>query len=180
MELAIAFGDKKKSTQVYIKLDAADQLLLSEGVCRLLDIVTYHPAVEKWQGGSKTNELTQTTIDSPAEQAIVPIIKVSAIKSVHILPHQGIVVPVEVTGIENMDTAWLVKPDNIEGVEVEQALLSLHDSKISNVIVSNTQTTEMPVVVQKNHSTGKARLEKIAAQDVGGQKRQLTGLISTK
>ena len=45
MELTIAFGDKKRSTQVYIKLDAADQLLLSEGVCRLLDIVTYHPAV---------------------------------------------------------------------------------------------------------------------------------------
>ena len=73
----------------------------------------------------------------------------SAIKSVRVLPHQSIAVPVEVTGIENTDTAWLVEPDNIEGVEVEQALLSLHDSKISNVKVSNTQTTEMPVVVQK-------------------------------
>ena len=31
MELTITFGDM--STQVYIKLDAADQLLLSEGVC---------------------------------------------------------------------------------------------------------------------------------------------------
>jgi len=85
--------------------------------------VTYHPAVEKWQGGSKTNALTQTTIDSP--KAFVPTIEVSAIKSVCVLPHQSIIVPVEVTGIENTDAAWLVEPDNIEGVEVEQVLLFL-------------------------------------------------------
>jgi len=59
MELTITFGDKEMSTQVYIKLDAADQLLLSEGVCRLLNIVTYHIAVEKWRGGSKNKEPTQ-------------------------------------------------------------------------------------------------------------------------
>ena len=82
IELTIAFGDKEMSTQVYIKLDAADQLLFSEGVCQLLDIVTYHPAVEKWRGGSKTTEPTQTAIDSPTEQAVVPTIKMSAIKSV--------------------------------------------------------------------------------------------------
>ena len=33
-------------TQVYIKVDAADQLLLSEGVSRLLGIVQYHPDVQ--------------------------------------------------------------------------------------------------------------------------------------
>ena len=59
----------------------------------------------------------------------------SAIKSVRVFPHQSIVVPVEVT---NTDAAWLVEPDNIEGVEVEQALLSLHDSKVSNVTASYT------------------------------------------
>ena len=46
MELNIAFGDKEMTTSVYIKLDAVDQLLLSEGVCRLLGIVSYHSAVE--------------------------------------------------------------------------------------------------------------------------------------
>ena len=44
----------------------------------------------------------------------------------------------EDTGIGNTDAAWLVEPDNIEGVKVERALLSLHDSKVSNVTVSNT------------------------------------------
>ena len=32
-------------TPVYVKLDAAEQLLLSEGVCRQLGIITYHPEV---------------------------------------------------------------------------------------------------------------------------------------
>lgn len=35
---------------VYIKMDAPDQLLLSEIVCRQLEIVTYHDSVEEWRG----------------------------------------------------------------------------------------------------------------------------------
>ena len=46
MELVITFGEKEISTQVYMKVDAADQLLLSEGVSRLLGIVEYHPDVQ--------------------------------------------------------------------------------------------------------------------------------------
>ena len=34
MDLDISFGDKTMRTAVYIKMDAHDQLLLSEGVCR--------------------------------------------------------------------------------------------------------------------------------------------------
>ena len=33
-------------TTVYVKMDAQDQLLLSEGVSRQLRIVTYHPSVD--------------------------------------------------------------------------------------------------------------------------------------
>ena len=45
IDMEITFGDKTITTTVYIKVDAFDQLLLSEGVCRHLGIVTYHPAV---------------------------------------------------------------------------------------------------------------------------------------
>ena len=34
-------------------MDAHDQLLLSEGVCRQLGIVSYHPDVEVWRGRHK-------------------------------------------------------------------------------------------------------------------------------
>ena len=36
-------------TPVYVNMDAKEQLLLSEGVCRQLGIVTYHGAVSPGQ-----------------------------------------------------------------------------------------------------------------------------------
>ena len=40
--MEIVFEEKMMTSTVYIKMDACDQLLLSEGVCRQL---TYHPSV---------------------------------------------------------------------------------------------------------------------------------------
>jgi len=48
MELDVEFNDKKMKTTVYIKMNSHDQLLLSEGVCRQLGIVQYHPDVRVW------------------------------------------------------------------------------------------------------------------------------------
>ena len=45
MDLDISFGGITMRTPVYIKLDASEQLLLSEGVCRQLKILAYHPDV---------------------------------------------------------------------------------------------------------------------------------------
>ena len=45
MELVIAYQGRTMQTPIYIKLDAPEQLLLGEGVCRQLGIVTYHPLV---------------------------------------------------------------------------------------------------------------------------------------
>ena len=45
MELDISFGGVTMKTSVYIKMDTPEQLLLSEGVCRQLKIITYHPDV---------------------------------------------------------------------------------------------------------------------------------------
>ena len=45
MEIDITFQEKTISTTVYIKMDAVDQLQLSDGVCWQLGIVTYHPSV---------------------------------------------------------------------------------------------------------------------------------------
>ena len=42
MELEISFQGKAMKPMVCIKMDAPDELLLSEGVCRQLGIVTYH------------------------------------------------------------------------------------------------------------------------------------------
>ena len=58
MKLEISFQGKVMKTMVYIKMDAQDQLLLSEVVCRHLGIVTYHRSLQ--QPGQ-----TQNIVDSP-------------------------------------------------------------------------------------------------------------------
>ena len=64
MELDIAFEGFTMKTPVYKKADAPEQLLLGEGVCRQLGIVSYHPKVvdrmgRRWQTGSEPS--TQPT-----------------------------------------------------------------------------------------------------------------------
>ena len=56
MDLDVTFGDKTMQTPVYIKLDAPDQLLLLEGVCRQLGIVTYHRDVCSHNGVQKARQ----------------------------------------------------------------------------------------------------------------------------
>ena len=53
MDLDLEFNGYVINTPVYIKMDAHDQLLLSEGVCRQLGILKYHPDVQVWRGGSR-------------------------------------------------------------------------------------------------------------------------------
>ena len=45
LDLDVSFVDKTMQTAIYVKMDAHDDLLLSEGVCRQLGIVMYHPQV---------------------------------------------------------------------------------------------------------------------------------------
>ena len=49
MDLDILFDGNTMHTPVYVKMDAHDQLLLSEGVCRQLSILLYHHDVEQWR-----------------------------------------------------------------------------------------------------------------------------------
>ena len=98
MELVITFGEKEISIQVYIKIDAADQLLLSEGVSRLLGIVEYHPDVQIWRGGHEKPGTPSTKTDNTS----VPLVRVTLVKSVKVLPHQSTVVPNEAEGRKGM------------------------------------------------------------------------------
>lgn len=45
VDLDVTFGDLTMKTPIYTKMDAPESLLLAEGVCRQLNIITYHPDV---------------------------------------------------------------------------------------------------------------------------------------
>ena len=62
MDLDISFADAMMKTPVYIKMDAHTPLLLSEGVCRQLGIITYHPDIcpkEKDQSSARAKKRSE-------------------------------------------------------------------------------------------------------------------------
>ena len=83
MDMDMTFEGKNLATTVYIKMNAIDQLLLSEGVCRQLGIVTYHPSVVS----GRTHKQNRATV--------VPCIRVSLVQTLKLLPSQSAVVPVK-------------------------------------------------------------------------------------
>ena len=61
VDLDITFDGRTMCIPVYIKSDAHEQLLLSEGVCRQLGILQYHVAVEPWRGRMRQNQSQAST-----------------------------------------------------------------------------------------------------------------------
>ena len=90
IDMDISFDGKTMSTAVYVKMDAYDQLLLSEGVCLQLGIVSYHYSVDS---GKFTKKSTEGK--SSEEVAVVPTIRVNLVKSLRLPANQGAVVSVE-------------------------------------------------------------------------------------
>ena len=69
MDLDVNFEGLTMQTPVYIKLDAAEPLLLSEGVCRQLKILSYHPEVIGQREGHKTHVRSLTNDIAEADTA---------------------------------------------------------------------------------------------------------------
>ena len=60
MDLKVSFRERDMVTPIYVKMDAPDRSLLSEGVCRQLGIVWYDKSVVPRKTGAKDNEATGT------------------------------------------------------------------------------------------------------------------------
>ena len=169
MDLDITFGDRKMTTPIYIKMDAHDQLLLSEGVCRQLGILHYHPDVETWRGGhrkSKQPARHQSTVSAPqssspcadnpaaelvnllpTSEAKVPTVHVSLVQSIQLLPHQSQAVEVALTGTldKNDSTTYLLEPTDLQcGLEVEPSLITVSaDGDAVVAIIANQNAAEV-------------------------------------
>ncbi len=77
LDLDLTFGDKTMTTPVYIKMDAHEELLLSEGVCSQLGIVTYHSDVHP---GTSSVE-PKLPDKEPVSEARVPLVRVLLCRS---------------------------------------------------------------------------------------------------
>ena len=84
LDLDITFQEQTMKTPVYVKMDAKEQLLLSEGVCRQLGIVHYHEQVVPG--------------DKQRAQVYVPTVRVRLVQTVKLRPDESVVAKVRLVG----------------------------------------------------------------------------------
>ena len=163
IDMDLTFDGKTMCTPVYIKADAHDQLLLSEGVCRQLSIVQYHPDVEPWRGGRKRKpphsnaeapcQATSTSPEAEGPSATlgeslhppdntdvgVPTVRVRLLQSVKLLPHQGATVPIQVEGehCSEEPQTLLLECDPDAALQVQDSLLQVRKDHTACVQVFN-------------------------------------------
>ena len=157
MEMDITFHGKTIKTNVYIKMDAIDQLLLSEGVCRQLTIVTYHDSVVP-RKTSKRGESTTT--------AAVPSIRVSLIQSCKLAPSQSALVPVKLDPCVIGDHALLVEGEHLlkeSGLVLEDAVIDAPEDGTACVVITNM--TGLTQRVSEGTTLGEAQAAEVVTAD---------------
>ena len=70
-----------------MKIDAHDPLLLSEGVCHQLDIISYHPSVDSHDPLPPVPPQAPVLQDVPPE-VVVPVVRVKLIQTSTTTPHE--------------------------------------------------------------------------------------------
>ena len=148
----MTFEEVTMCTPIYIKSDAQEQLLLSEGVCRQLNIVRYHinarprSRTVKQRQVSQGNTQEETQGDSrqvPVENlAVVPTVTVSLLKSVQVLPGQSTIATVKMDKTTQVENLWLLEYSSVEmenrvGVQVEDSLLDARGKEQAEVRLTN-------------------------------------------
>ena len=167
MDLDISFAGKTMTTPVYIKIDAKEQLLLSEGVCRQLSIIQYHPDVQPWRSREK-KPAASTVGDGNAaevldkeeeEKVMVPTITVKLISSLRLPSGQCAVVPVQVEGGREGESL-LFEPDSTTeqewGVDWLDTLLQPTADGRAQMVVANASgfTQRLSVGVELGRAVG--------------------------
>ena len=121
-----------------MKTDAHDQLLLSEGVCRQLGILAYHPDVKARKDGPQCEEESK-------EVASVPTIRVCLLQSVRVPAGQSTFVPVHFQGSDLSGKSMLLERDpslrESTGLQFEDALLQHKQLQTATYAVHNDGNT---------------------------------------
>ena len=115
LDLDVEFDGKCLCTPVYVRKKSADPLLLSEGVCRQLGIIQYHPDVCTVKQLTKNPQVAQC-------QPQVPVVRVGLVETVRLLPHQSRPVPVVVDGKSDDLGPLLIESCSVGGGSAEMKM----------------------------------------------------------
>lgn len=189
LDLDIEFGGKSMKTPVYVRREAKEQLLLSEGVCRQLGMIVYHSEVGLLKDLAKDPPGPSDSPKAP-DTAQVPMVRVYLNNTVNVLPHQSIGVSVSIDsqcGRAPLLVEPVKDPEHV-GVHVDEALISPPDGRVACVVVSNMSgvscqleegtcvgtLTEVSVVEQGEHSGIVSAVHRVATEQpvVSGTRHQ--------
>ena len=132
MSLSTSFGGQEMVLPIYIKMDSEEPLLLAEGVCRQLQIVTYHPDV--LQGSQTPMENTEPEASTTSDEVCQS--QVTLVHTLTLLPHQSANVPVQGNGAQG--TLFLKSGLSESDLIVEDGLLEFSQSGCSGLTITNT------------------------------------------
>ena len=144
LELEISFAERKMKTKVDINVDTSDQLLLSEGVCRQLGIIRYHPSVRPSSEEQQEGEETQESMgrESPEDTAVVPTVRVQLLQSVTVPPLQRLAVEVKVDSDAVCSPLILEPQQPMKGILIEPSLLNARDGIAMMEVTNQTGFTQ--------------------------------------
>ena len=141
MDMDISFGGRTMCTPVYLKMNTHDPLLLSEGVCRQLGILKYHPDVKPREEvpGSEDSKSVSAT------EAAVPMVRVQLVESTKVLPQQSTAVSVKLDGCRGSTGPWVLEPDlglGMSGLCMEPSLLEVVQDEAQVIVTNPTGFTQ--------------------------------------
>ena len=157
MEMDITFHEKTITTTVYIKMDAVDQLLLSEGVCRQLGIVMYHTSVVP-------RKTTRPKV------ATVPSIKVSLVQSLKLPPSQCALVQVKLESPTTVrDQMLLIEGEHLlgdTGLILESAVVDTSRKGTTHLVITNM--SGLTQRISEGTIVGEAQAAEVITPEAGG------------
>ena len=162
MDLDISFLDKTMKTPVYVKMDAHEPLLLSEGVCRQMGIISYHPEVQPRKSIRNDSpepvrkpESKEQSEKSPKCQ--VPTVRIQLVQSIKLPPNQTVMADVKLSENVTGKGPLLLEPDlavyRERGVQIADSVVVPSEDGIARVMITNclgtcmSQRAEMGMVV---------------------------------
>ena len=124
LDLDVSFQDKTMTTPVYVKMNAKEQLLLSEGVCCQLGILSYHPDV-------KPRKITKGDQPGAEGTARVPTVRVKLVQSARLPPNQSVVAEARLTDSDGHGGPLLIEAHEPlkreRGIQIIDSLVSTCD-----------------------------------------------------
>ena len=157
IEIDVEFQDKAMITPIYVKMDAPEELLLSEGVCRQLSIISYHPEVQ-------TSATAKPTTSSKGEQnegqCTVSTVRMCLVQDVRLKPDECVPIQAQMDGDTRTNMQpLLAKSDRVlveeRGLQMVEAILPPNkDGLVQVCLVNHLGITQR---LEKGLEVGKAQ-----------------------